>query len=145
DTINIGQSPVIPAYDALVVLKPTTAFTNEDKFKLDQYIMHGGKVFWMVDNMYAEFDSLYKSQGFVAFDRGLNLEDILFNYGVRMNQTLLQDMQCDKLPQISNNGSNQQRLVDWPFFPILNGTNHPISKNLDGVRAMFPSTIDTVE
>jgi ABC-2 type transport system permease protein len=145
DTVNITTTNFIPQADALVILKPTIPFTDNDKVKIDQYVMHGGKVFWMIDNMYAEFDSLYKSQGFVAFDRGLNLDDLLFNYGVRINQTLLQDMQSDKLPQVSNNGSQQQRLVDWPFFPILNGTNHPITKNLDGVRAMFPTTIDTVE
>lgn len=145
DTVNIKSAPVIPQFDALVVLKPTVAFTDADKIKLDQYVMHGGKVFWMIDNMYAEFDSLYKSQGFIAFDRGLNLEDLLFNYGVRINQSLLQDMQADQLPQISTNGSGQSRLVDWPFFPIANGTDHPISKNLDGVRLMFPTTIDTVE
>ncbi|HEY0066265.1 MAG TPA: Gldg family protein, partial [Flavisolibacter sp.] len=130
--------------DALVILKPTQAFSDRDKLKIDQYVMNGGKVVWMLDNMYTEFDSLYQSQGFIAFDRGLNLEDILFNYGVRINQNLLQDMQCDKLPQMSSE-TQQQRLVDWPFFPILNGTDHPISKNLDGVRSMFPTTLDTVE
>ena len=145
DTVNIKQSQVIPQYDALVIAKPTQSFSDVDKIKIDQYVMHGGKIFWMVDNMYAEFDSLYKSQGFIAFDRGLNLEDLLFTYGVRINQNLLQDMQCDKLPQVSSNGSQQQRLVDWPFFPLLNGSDHPITKNLDPVRAMFPTTIDTVE
>jgi len=146
NTINIRQSPFIPSsIDALVVLKPTESFSDAEKLKIDQYVMRGGKVFWMIDNMYAEFDSLYKSKGFIAFDRGLNLEDILFRYGVRLNQNLLQDMQCDKLGQISNDQSNQQtRLVDWPFFPVLNGTNHFISKNLDGVRSMFPNTLDTV-
>lgn len=145
DTLNIPQAPYIPAQiDALVILKPTQPFSDRDKLKIDQYVMNGGKVFWMLDNMYTEFDSLYQSQGFIAFDRGLNLEDILFNYGVRINQNLLQDMQCDKLPQMSGE-TGQQRLVDWPFFPILNGTEHPISKNLDGVRSMFPTTIDTVE
>jgi gliding-associated putative ABC transporter substrate-binding component GldG len=147
DTLNIKQVPYIPSeINALVVLKPTQPFSDADKLKIDQYIMNGGKIFWMVDNMYAEFDSLYKSSGFVAFDRGLNLEDQLFTYGVRINQTLLQDMQCDKLPQVTGEGgTQQQRLVDWPFFPILNGTGHPISKNLDGVRSMFPTTLDTVE
>lgn len=146
DTVNIRQLKFIPAaFNTLVILKPTIPFTDEDKFKIDQYVMRGGKVFWMVDNMYAEFDSLYKSNGFTAYDRGLNLEDLLFRYGVRLNQNLLQDMQCDKLGQISGDPNNPQtRLVDWPFFPILNGTNHPISKNLDGVRAMFPNTLDTV-
>ena len=145
DTVNLKQTPYIPsAFNALVILKPTTTFSDEDKLKIDQYVMRGGKIFWMIDNMYAEFDSLYKSHGFIAFDRGLNLEDILFRYGVRLNENLLQDMQCDKLGQIDPN-TQQTRLVDWPFFPILNGTNNPISKNLDGVRAMFPNTLDTVK
>jgi gliding-associated putative ABC transporter substrate-binding component GldG len=146
DTINLKRIPYIPKQlDALVVLKPTQPFSDADKLKIDQYVMNGGKVLWMVDNMYAEFDSLYKTGGFVAYDRGLNLEDLLFNYGVRLNQALLQDMQADQLPQVSGEGEGQQRrLVTWPFFPILNGSSHPISKNLDGVRSMFPSTIDTV-
>lgn len=147
DTVNIRTAPFIPSFfNALVILKPTQPFSDEDKLKIDQYLMRGGKIFWMVDNMYAEFDSLYKSGGFTAYDRGLNLEDMLFKYGVRLNQNLLQDMQSDKLPQITGEqgAGQQQRLVDWPFFPILNGTNHPISKNLDGVRAMFPNTLDTI-
>jgi gliding-associated putative ABC transporter substrate-binding component GldG len=143
DTTNIREAKIIPSYNAIVIMKPTQRFSDADKFKIDQYVMNGGKIFWLVDNVYAEFDSLYKSQGFVAFDRALNLEDLLFNYGARLNQALLQDMQNDKLPQVSREGT-QQRLVDWPFFPILNGTDHPISKNLDGVRALFPSTLDTV-
>jgi len=145
DTINLKQSPYIPKQiNALVLLKPTLPFMDAEKLKIDQFIMHGGKVFWMIDNMYSEFDSLRNSEGFIAFDRGLNLEDLLFNYGIRINQTLLQDMQCDKLPQTSGEGQ-QQRLVDWPFFPILNGSDHPITKNLDGVRALFPTVLDTVE
>ena len=145
DTVNIKQVPYIEdGYGALVINKPTRSFTDADKLKIDQYVMRGGKVMWLVDNMFAEFDSLYQSNGFVAFDRGLNLEDLLFTYGVRINQTLVQDMQSDKLPQVSADGQ-QRRMVDWPFFPVLNGTNHPISKNLDGIRAMFPTTLDTVE
>jgi ABC-2 type transport system permease protein len=143
DTFNLKLASYIPPdINAIVIIKPTIPFTDDDKLKIDQYVMNGGKVFWMIDNMYAEFDSLYKSGGFVAFDRALNLEDILFRYGARLNQNLLQDMQCDKLPQIAAN--QQTRLVDWPFFPVLEGTNHPITKNLDGVRAMFPNTLDTV-
>jgi ABC-2 type transport system permease protein len=145
DTFNIHEAPIIPAaINALVILKPTVPFTDADKMKIDQYVMHGGTVFWMIDNMYAEFDSLYKSQGFVAFDRGLNLEDLLFTYGTRIDQALVQDMQCDMLPQV-NGTSNQQQMVHWPFFPILNGSDHPISKNLDGIRALFPTRLDTVE
>lgn len=147
DTLNLQTDRFIPsAFDALVMVKPTIPFTESQKLKLDQYLMRGGKLFCMIDNLYDGFDSLYNKDGFIAFDRGLNLEDLLFRYGVRINQALLEDMQCDKLPQVSGQAGQQQqtRLVDWPIFPILNGTNHPISKNLDGVRAMFPSTIDTV-
>ncbi len=147
DTINLQKQSYVPSsINALVILKPTKPFSDADKLKIDQYVMRGGKIFWMIDNMFAEFDSLYKSGGFIAFDRGLNLEDILFRYGVRLNENLLEDMQCDKLPQITDDPNNQQtRLVDWPYFPILNGTNHPISKNIDGVRSMFPNTLDTVK
>lgn len=147
DTINLKTAPYIPPFiNLLVILKPTQPFSDDDKLKIDQYLMRGGKVFWMIDNMYAEFDSLYASGGFTAYDRGLNLEDMFFKYGVRLNQNLLQDMQADKLPQVTGEqGAGQQkRLVDWPFFPIVNGTNHPISKNLDGVRTMFPNTLDTI-
>lgn len=146
DTLNLQQVPYVPKeINALVVIKPTIPFADADKLKIDQYVMNGGKVLWMVDNVYAEFDSLYKSGGFVAFDRGLKLEDILFNYGARINQSLLQDMQSDQLPQVSGEGEGQQRrLVSWPFFPVLNGSEHPVTKNLDGVRSMFPTTIDTV-
>jgi len=146
DTLNIRSIPYIPSeFNALVILKPTVPFTDADKLKIDQYVMRGGKLFWMVDNMYAELDSLAKSGGFIAYDRALNLEDILFRYGVRLNQNLLQDMQNDKLPQMSSDPNSKPRMVDWPFFPVLNGTDHPISKNLDGVRAMFPNTLDTVK
>lgn len=145
DTLNIHEVPYIPKdINAVVIMKPTLPFSNDDKLKLDQYVTHGGKIFWMVDNMYAEFDSLYKSGGFIAFDRGLNLEDLYFNWGVRFNPDLVQDMQCDQLPQVDQN-SGQQRLVNWPFFPVVDGTQHPISKNLDGVRTFFPTSIDTVE
>ena len=98
DTVNIRQIPFIPSeLNALVILKPTISFSEADKLKIDQYVMRGGKVFWMIDVMYAEFDSLYKSNGFIAFDRALNLDDLLFKYGARINQNLLQDMQCDQL------------------------------------------------
>ncbi|RYY38637.1 MAG: gliding motility-associated ABC transporter substrate-binding protein GldG [Chitinophagaceae bacterium] len=145
DTLNIREVPYIPTeINAVVIMKPTRPFTTEDKLKLDQYATHGGKIFFLVDNVYAEFDSLYNSGGFIAFDRGLQLEDLFFNWGVRINPDLVQDMQSDQLPQVSNN-NGQRRIVNWPFFPVLDGTQHPISKNLDGVRAFFPTSMDTVE
>ena len=136
--------------NALLIVKPTQPFTEEDKLKLDQYIMHGGKVIWFVDKLYAEIDSLMRSQSdFVALDRNLNLDDILFKYGARINGDLLQDLDCSKIPIVTgynpDNSPKMQR-IPWPYYPFLftSNSNNPITKNLDRVLPIFPSTIDTV-
>lgn len=136
--------------NALLIVKPTQPFTDEDKLKIDQYVMHGGKVLWFVDKLYAELDSLMRSQAdFVAFDRNLNIDDILFKYGVRINGDLVQDLNCSKIPiVIGYNPDNSPRMqrVPWPYYPFLQATNNnPISKNLDRVLPLFPSSIDTVK
>ena len=136
--------------DALLIVKPTQPFTDEDKLKLDQYVMHGGKIIWCVDKLYAELDSLMRSQAdFVAFDRNLNLDDLLFKYGVRINSDLLQDLNCSKIPLvIGYNPDNSPRIQrqPWPYYPFLSvNNNNPISKNLDRVLPIFPSSIDTVQ
>ena len=148
--VPIDSVPLIPLdFDALVIVKPTVKFTDRQKLKLDQYVMHGGKIIWMIDNLYAEMDSLMRTQSdFIAYDRGLNVEDLLFNYGARINQDLVQDVQCDKLPlAVGNYGDKPQlQLVPWPYFPLLSSySDHPISKNLNNVVAIFPNSIDTVE
>ncbi len=136
--------------DALLIVKPTEPFTETDKLKIDQYVMHGGKVIWFIDKLYAELDSLMRSQAdFIAFDRGLDLDDILFKYGVRINSDLLQDLDCSKIPiVIGYNPDNSPRIqrIPWPYYPFLSsGNNNPISKNLDRVLPLFPSSIDTVK
>ena len=147
--VNLQQAPFVPSnINTLIVLKPTKPFTDADKLKLDQYLMRGGNIFFMIDNMYAEFDSLIRSgqQGFIAFDRGLNIDDLLFSYGVRINQNILQDLEADELPLVSGNNQSgmQTQQVKFSFLPILQGTNSNISSNLNGVRAFFPNTIDTI-
>ena len=146
----IDSLPVIPLdFDAIIVFKPTQRFTDDQKLKLDQYVMHGGKLIWMIDNLYAEMDSLMRAQNdFVAFDRGLNIEDLLFRYGVRINQDLVQDLQCDKIPlAVGSFGDKPQiELVPWQYFPLLSSySGHPIAKNLNAVLSIFPNSIDTVE
>lgn len=148
--VPIDSVPVIPLeFDALMVVKPTIPFSERQKLKLDQYIMHGGKVIWMIDNLYAEMDSLMRTQSdFVAFDRSLNLTDQLFRYGVRINQDLVQDLRCDKLPlAVGNFGDQPQlQLVPWVYFPLLSSVSgHPISNNLNNVLSIFPNSLDTVE
>lgn len=138
-----------PVFSTLIIAKPTIRFTDQQKLKIDQFVMHGGKVLWMIDQLYAEIDSLQRSNSsFIAFDRGLNLEDLLFKYGVRINGDLVQDLTCDKLPsKVGDAGGKPQfELLPWPYFPLLsNYTNHPIAKNLDYVLAQFPNSIDTVK
>ncbi|HWB26069.1 MAG TPA: gliding motility-associated ABC transporter substrate-binding protein GldG [Chitinophagaceae bacterium] len=136
--------------DALLIVKPTKPFTDEDKLKLDQFVMHGGKIIWFVDKLYAEMDSLQRSQAdFVALDRNLNLDDILFRYGVRINDDLVQDLNCSKIPIVigqNPDGSPRMQRIPWPYYPFLSSTNNnPISKNLDRVLPIFPSSIDTVK
>jgi len=148
--ISIDSFPLIPpVFNALVVVKPTKPFNDRQKLKLDQYVMHGGKIIWLVDRLYAELDSLMRSQSdFVAYDRGLNLDDLLFKYGVRINPDLLQDKQSDELPMVVGNVGNQpqMQLVPFPYFPLLTpNPNHPITSNLDQVLSIFPNSIDTVE
>ena len=148
--LNIDSFPLIPLnFNSIVIVKPTRPFSERQKLKIDQYIMYGGKVIWLIDNLYAEMDSLMRRQSdFVAFDRGLNLEDQLFKYGVRINQDLLQDLQCDKIPLVIGNLGNQAQmeLRPFPYFPLLSSySDHPIAKNLDKILSIFPNSIDTVK
>jgi gliding-associated putative ABC transporter substrate-binding component GldG len=144
------QYPDPSQLNALIIVKPSIPFTDEDKLKLDQYIMHGGKIIWFIDKLYAETDSLMRSQkDFVAFDRNLNLDDLLFRYGVRINSDLLQDLNCAKQPVVygyNSDGSPRMQRAPFPYYPFLSGTSaNPVSKNLDRVLSLFPSTIDTVK
>ena len=136
--------------DALMIVKPTQPFTDEDKLKLDQYIMNGGHIIWFIDKLHAELDSLMRSKAqYTAFDRGLNLDDILFRYGVRINPDLVQDLNCSKIPIVigkNADGSPNMQRHPWPYYPFLSSHNdNPISKNLDRVLPIFPSSIDTVK
>jgi gliding-associated putative ABC transporter substrate-binding component GldG len=148
--IPIDSVPVIPLqFNAIVIMKPTKRFTDAQKLKIDQYIMHGGKVIWLLDKLDASLDSLMRKQSdFVAFDFGLNLDDLLFRYGVRINPDLVQDLQCDRLPLVvgSIGDKPQTELQSWPYFPLLGSySGHPIAKNMDLVLSMFPNSIDTVK
>ena len=149
--VPIDSFPLLPdIFDALLIVKPTIPFTDRQKLKIDQYVMHGGKVIWLIDNLYAELDSLRGSNTeYVAFDRNLNIQDQLFRYGVRINQDLVQDLQCLRLPMVVNGGVGMQaqtEFLPWPYFPLLNsGSDHPISKNLDNILSIFPNSVDTVK
>lgn len=147
--LPIDSVPFIPAtFAAMVVVKPMTAFDAVQKLKIDQFIMHGGKVIWALDQLYASMDSLQRSEGsFVAFDMGLGLDEQLFHYGVRINRDLVQDLESDKVPSVVGKMGNQPQieLLPWPYSPLLRNTSgHPIARNLDFVLSSFPQSVDTI-
>ncbi len=136
--------------DLLLIVKPTAPFTEEDQLKIDQYILNGGKVIWFVDKLHAELDSLMRTQaGYTAYDRGLNIDPLLFKYGVRINGDLVQDLNCAKLPIVvgkNPDGSPTMQRIPWPYYPFLTTpSDNPITKNMDRVLPIFPSSIDTIK
>ncbi len=144
-TIDIAKEPVIPdTFKLLMIVKPKVSFTEEEKLKIDQYIMHGGKVLWFIDRLDAEMDSLRIKNQVVAYDRNLKLEDLFFRYGLRINPDLLMDLQCDFLP-FDVNGNKQFEFLHWNYFPLFESKqNSVINKNLGLVAGRFVNSIDTV-
>lgn len=134
-------------YAGIIIAKPTSAFSEFDKFKIDQYIMHGGKVLWLVETQLAEMDSLRKENLFVTPTYETGLEDILFKYGVRVNANMVQDLQCHAIPVLSGmrDGTPQQKLLNWPYYPVAAGyENHPIVRGVEPIWFQFAASIDTL-
>jgi len=147
--VPLDSVPVIPAgLNVLIMVKPTLKFSDDEKRRLDQYVMRGGSLICMIDNLYAEMDSLRSSRETIAFDRGLNLDDLLFHYGVRINQDLVEDMQCASINMVigEQGGKPQFQLLPWPYYPLLDGSpSSLITRNLDPVLSKFANSIDTVK
>jgi ABC-2 type transport system permease protein len=142
-----SDSTIVNKYKAIIIAKPDSAFSkNElDKFLIDQFIMRGGKALWLVDPVYAEMDSLRNKDRTLAVTHDLNLDDMLFNYGVRLNGNLVVDINASPIPVVIDQKGNQ-KLIPWLFFPLLVPTsNHPIVRNLSAIRTEFVSSLDTVE
>jgi len=145
-TFNLNTQPLIPdTFKLLIIVKPTKPFSPLEKLKIDQFVMRGGKLLIFEDKLEAEMDSLQMKNEVIAYDRGLDLDDLLFRYGVRINSDLVMDLQCDLLPFIVN-GSKQTQPLPWNYFPLFQTrSNHPINKNLGFVAGRFVNSIDTVE
>lgn len=138
---------IFPKYKAIVIAKPDTAFSEEDKFMIDQYVMYGGRVLWLVDPIFCNMDSLRYSPSTLAVPISLNLEDMLFKYGVRINTDLIQDARCAAIPGPSGYVGDQLQwaLQPWVYFPIVvPETEHPVVRNLNGIKLEFACSIDTV-
>ena len=145
----VKQNSLLSSYKALIIAKPTIPFNRLDKLLIDQYIMQGGKVLWLVDGIKASMDSLQnKSGSFVSTKNYLNIDDQLFRYGVQINSNLIQDLRSNKIPIITGYSNNvpQQTYFNWPYSPLLiSDSKHIISNGLDAIKCEFVSSIDTIK
>jgi ABC-2 type transport system permease protein len=143
-----SQLTALKGLDALIIAQPDSAFRDKDKFILDQYIMKGGKVLWCIDPLYTSPDSLRRNGGTLAVPYQLRIEDMLFRYGVRVNQDMVADIQSSVIPvNVAMRGQPANiQMKPWIFSPLIMPLgDHPIVKNLDVIRLNFASTIDTIE
>ena len=141
-----GKNGILDSYAAVVIAGPEEEFSEADKLVLDQYIMNGGKVVWLFEEVYVNSDSLALGET-VGLYRPLNLEDQLFRYGARINPAIIQDLDCMEIMlRVSSGGANSQLApFPWVYYPKLHpAKNHPITRNINKVRGEFVNFIDTV-
>ena len=146
DKVNLKQNK-IATYDAIVVAQPKKKFSEQEKYQLDQFIMNGGSAIFLLDRVQMNLDSIGKG-GTYAFGYELNIEDMLFKYGVRVNMDMIQDQQAGLIEIFAGYRGNQAniRKLPWPYFVYLNKfSSHPITRNMDVILGKFISTIDTVK
>lgn len=135
-------------YDLAIIAKPTQAFSDEEKLVLDQYIMNAGKTLWMLDTVIAEMDSLQQNGEALFVPRELNLTDLLFSYGVRVNYNLVEDLYSSKIAIATGNRGNKTEFKQflWRYYPLITpNKTHPITKKLEAVNLRFPTNIDTLK
>jgi gliding-associated putative ABC transporter substrate-binding component GldG len=144
-----GSLEALEKYDLAIIAKPTETFSDAEKQVLDQYIINGGKTLWLVDQVAIEMDSLYNSAGAtLAYPRDLNLNEMFFKYGFRINPDLVKDEQGSpiKLASGEPGSAAQYQEFNWKFAPQVYPTSlHPIVKNLGGIKFDFANPIDTLK
>ena len=136
-------------YDLAVIAKPTEAFTESEKQVLDQFIINGGKTIWLVDAVAADMDSMYNESGTIlAAQRELNLTDMFFKYGVRMNPVLVKDEYATPIKIATGNQGSETQFQEytWKFAPFIYPTStNPIVKNMEGIKFEFASPIELLK
>ncbi len=149
ERITINENlDALTGVDAIIVARPDSAFSEKDKFIIDQYIMRGGKALWFVDPVFARMDSLKRSQFTMAMVLEHNLTDQLFKYGARLNNDLIMDLEALPIPIVTGMVGNQPRqdMFTWYYQPLLSGNEaHPVTRNLDRIKTEFASTVDPVD
>lgn len=137
----------LKGFDLAIIAKPTQAFTDAEKYVLDQYIVNGGKSIWLIDEVAIELDSLFNENGSAfALERNLNLNDFFFKYGVRINPVLINDLYFTQIVLASGEGNQSEyNPVPWYYNPmVFSRNNHPINNNLEAVRFQFANSMDTL-
>jgi len=145
--VNLPARKNLQGYDAIVVAKPKEAFTEEDIFKIDQFIMNGGRAAFFIDQLAIDMDSI-GGAGTIAIPLDLGLSSLFFRYGIRFNPEYALDLNCGSYPVVVGNMGNQPqiRLMPFPYFPLINQySDHPVVKNTDAILTRFVGTIDTVK
>lgn len=135
-------------FDLAIIAKPTEAFTDQEKYVMDQYMVQGGKSIWMVDQVNMEMDSIYAGGGeAIAIPRDLNLKDLFFKYGVRINPVLVNDLYFTQIVLATGEGNDSQyNPLPWLYYPmVFSQNNHPINTNIEAVRFQFTSPMDVLE
>lgn len=144
-----GSLEALQKYDLAIIAKPTEKFSDAEKQVLDQFIINGGKTLWLVDQVAIEMDSLYNSAGStLAYPRDLNLNDMFFKYGIRINPDLVKDERGSpiKLASGDQGSAAQFQEFNWKFAPqVYPESHHPIVKNLGGIKFDFANPIDTLK
>ncbi|MCF8234553.1 MAG: gliding motility-associated ABC transporter substrate-binding protein GldG [Bacteroidales bacterium] len=144
---DTADTRILNKYDAIIIAKPDSTFSEQDKFIIDQFIMRGGKVLWLIDPVLADMDSIQNQESTVGIAKKLKLEDQLFRYGIRLNNDLVLDLNALPIPLVVGQMGDQPQieLFPWYYFPILTPvSDHPIVKNLNVIKTEFVSSIDTI-
>ena len=130
----------------IFVVKPQKEFSEELKYKLNYFIMNGGRVVWCIDQVSASLDSLQGKGEQLAFNNKLNLDDMLFIYGARVNYDLIADLNAAEIPLAMGNGQQQDiQMAPWIYYPVLvPDASVSLVKNIDGIRTEFLSSVDTI-
>ena len=136
-----------PKYAAIIIAKPDSVFSSKDKFIIDQYIMYGGKVVWLIDPVLTSMDSIQNAESTVAVENIIELQDQLFTYGVKLNVDLIMDLNALPIPIRTGQMGNQPQIdfFPWYYFPVITPTSeHPIVRNLNTIKTQFVSSLDTL-
>ncbi|WP_241502309.1 gliding motility-associated ABC transporter substrate-binding protein GldG [Hymenobacter glacialis] len=146
--VTLSQVKDLSALDAVVIAQPKTPYSEDEKFKLDQFIHQGGRALFFVDALRVDLDSVSRNGVALATPYDLNLDDLFFKYGLRLNQNLLLDLNSGQIPLVTGTDGNKPKIepMPWQLYPLINKFSaHPITRNLDAVYLKFVGSLDTVK